>query len=197
MLKKISVVTGNTAKVQQVRQHLSPLGIETVQVNLALVEPQADSIETVALSKAAQAFVQLHEPLLVEDSGFYIDDLKGFPGPYTHYVLDTIGIGGLLRLAEPLASRSCRFLSVLAFVDAEGKSRTFVDTAEAGDLSREIDTTPSDGAWSELWRIFILDGHDRPLSAFTGDELAALWEQWETHSVYKQFAEWLEENRDH
>jgi inosine/xanthosine triphosphate pyrophosphatase family protein len=136
----------------------------------------------------------LHEPLVVEDSGFYIHDLSGFPGPYTKYVIETIGVAGLLYLALPLASRSCGFLSVLVFVDQNGQSQTFMDSADGGFLATEIDQTPCEDCWSDLWRIFIPVGYSKPLSAFTKTERAALWQKWELKSVYKQFADWLESN---
>ena len=191
MSKKINIVTGNHGKVKLAQNHIAPLGFEAVQVDLPLVEPQANSVEAVALSKAAQAFNLLHEPLVVEDSGFYINDLSGFPGPYTKYVIETIGVAGLLRLAAPLTSRLCGFLSVLVFVDQDGAPHTFVDTADAGILAAEIDQTPCDDSWSDLWRIFIPVGYSKPLSAFTNIEHTALWQKWESRSVYQQFAEWL------
>jgi non-canonical purine NTP pyrophosphatase (RdgB/HAM1 family) len=159
MSKKINVVTGNRGKVNLVQDHISPYGFQAAQVDLPIVEPQANSVEAVALSKAAQAFRMLHEPLVVEDSGFYIHDLSGFPGPYTKYVIETIGVAGLLYLALPLASRSCGFLSVLVFVDQNGQSHTFMDSADGGFLATEIDQTPCEDCWSDLWRIFIPVGY--------------------------------------
>ena len=191
MRKKINVVTGNHGKVQLLQEHVSALGYEAVQVNLPIVEPQANSIEEVALSKATQAFQLLREPLVVEDSGFYINELSGFPGPFTRYVLDTIGVNGLLRLAEPLVARTCSFYSVLAYMDAAGNVHTFVDAIGSGILAREIDDTPCEDAWSDLWRVFIPVGYSKTLVAFSGDERAALWQKWRQTSVYTQFAAWL------
>ncbi len=78
----ITFVTSNTRKFATAVEHLSPAGIELEQVALDLDEIQADSVVPVALHKAQQAFRALHRPVIIEDSGFYIDELDGFPGPF-------------------------------------------------------------------------------------------------------------------
>jgi XTP/dITP diphosphohydrolase len=176
-------------------QHLvANFGFEIVPLELPLVEPQADSIEAVAESKAAQAVRLANQPVMVEDSGFYIDELRGFPGAYTRYVLDTIGAAGLLRLAAPLHSRACRFISALSYLTPAGLSKTFVDQTGTGHLDTEIDQTSCPEAWSDLWRIFIPEKLSKPLSALTPDERAALMRTWQDESVYIQFANWLSQN---
>ena len=44
-----------------------------------------------AREKAQYAFDHLLTPLIVDDTGFFIDALNGFPGPYAAYVLNSIG----------------------------------------------------------------------------------------------------------
>jgi non-canonical purine NTP pyrophosphatase (RdgB/HAM1 family) len=189
-LQIINFVTGNKDKLASMKEHIVEFGFDALQAALPLIEPQASSIEAVALSKAVQAFKVLQEPVVVEDSGFCIDGLSGFPGPYTKYVLDTIGAAGLLRLAEPLASKTCKFVSVLTYIDLEGEPHTFVDQG-MGTLAMEVDTTSSEQIWSDLWRIFIPDGKSKAFTALTLNEQTNLWKKWQANSVYTQFAEWL------
>ena len=99
-------------------------------------------MEAVALAKAQQAFAQLRAPLVVEDSGFCVDALSSFPGPYTKYVLATIGVAGLLRLAAPLPSRACRFVAALVHADGDGVMHSFLDDRGTGVLALEADDTP-------------------------------------------------------
>lgn len=189
MTTTIHFVTSNQNKVQAMRRLLD--GFEIIQMEVPLVEPQANSVEAVAESKAAQAANQLHQPIIVEDSGFCIPSLGGFPGAYTRYVLDTLGAGGLLRLTESLENRECHFVSALTYAMPDGFSRTFVDRTGSGRLALEIDQTPCPEAWSDLWRIFIPDGHTRTLSALTQTERLELMRGWQAESVYLQFATWL------
>jgi XTP/dITP diphosphohydrolase len=188
VLKKIRFVTENRGKAKALSEQLATIGLEVERVDLPLVEPQESSVEAVALAKARQAFSAIGGPLVVEDSGFCVDALRGFPGPCTKYVIETIGAEGLLRLAAPLSDRSCRFVSALVYMDASGAARVFTDDQGVGTLARESDATPCDDAWSDLWRVFIPAGASRPLSALPAAEREALWALWRSHSVYARLA---------
>ncbi len=187
----IHFVSGNRGKARVFEDCVAAAGFTAEHVELSLVEPQADTVEAVALAKAQQAFARLRAPLVVEDSGFCVDALSGFPGPYTKYVLETIGVAGLLRLAAPLSSRSCRFVAALVHVDGDGAMHTFLDDRGTGVLALEADDTPCPGAWSALWSVFIPAGTTRPMVALSSAERDALWTRWHSHSVYAQLARWL------
>lgn len=74
----------------------------------------------IAREKARYAYERLCRPLIVDDTGFCIAALSGFPGPYAAYVLDTIGLAGILRLMEGKQDRSACFETAIAFADADG-----------------------------------------------------------------------------
>jgi non-canonical purine NTP pyrophosphatase (RdgB/HAM1 family) len=188
---RIHFVTGNRGKATVLSAELAGIGLEVVGVDLELVERQASSIEAVARAKANEAFTRIGGPLVVEDSGFCVDALSGFPGPYTKYALETIGAEGLLRLAAPLSNRSCGFVAVLVHVDARGLAQAFTDTRSVGTLARTSDPTPCDEAWSDLFRVFIPLGERAPYTALPPAEREALWARWRAHSVYAQLAAWL------
>ncbi len=187
----INFITGNPGKVKTMQNHIKKYGFDVVQTKLSLVEPQANNAEAVALSKAMQAFKTLKQPVVVEDSSFHIDELKGFPGPYIKYVLQTLGVEGILALTKHLKNRTCRFTSALAYIDSDGVPRTFVQKGDAGILDTKVDKTPSGEAWSDLWRIFIPSGYKKPLTGLNKQEKDALWKKWEKESVFSQFAAWL------
>lgn len=180
----INFVTSNSGKVKTMQDHIQKYGFEVVQTKLSLVEPQATNAEAVALSKAMQAFKALKQPVVVEDSSFHIDELKGFPGPYIKYVLQTLGVEGILRLTQSLKNRTCRFVSALAYVDSDGVPRTFVQKGDAGILDTKVNKTPNDEAWSDLWRIFIPTGYKKPLTGLAKSDRDKLWKKWERESVF-------------
>jgi len=188
---KINFVTSNRSKFRALQDQLTPYNFAVVQIELPLIEPQCNSVEEVSSSKASQAFAQIKEPVVVEDSGFSIDALAGFPGPYTKYALETIGIDGLLRLALPFESRTCRFISVLTYLDSQEKALTFSDRNGMGTIALTIDKTECEGMWSDLWRIFIPDGVTKPMTALLPEQRASLLKQWAANSVFTQFACWL------
>lgn len=183
--------TSNKGKALALKKLSANFGIEITQVELELIEPQADSVVEVAQNKALQAVNLLGKPVVVEDSGFVIDALAGFPGAYTKYIMSTIGADGLLRLAAPYPQATCHFVSAMCYATPDGIRRTFVDNSAEGILADSLDSHQQPDAWSELWRIFIPKGYDKPLSAFTPDEQNTLMQHWQASSVYGQFVRWL------
>ena len=130
----ILFATGNEHKVSEAAAILVPLGHEVepllIQGNPPeFIEPQAEGIEEVALSKIEQARelvmgTKLEDSIiLVEDSGLFIDALRGFPGPYSSYVESTIGLSGILQLMSAEPERGAEFRAIAA-ISIEGNTIT-------------------------------------------------------------------------
>ena len=94
---RVTFVTSNPHKYREVREILAPFGIEAVRHSLALPEPQARSLRSVVREKIAHVPRRL-DPVLVEDSGIFVSALEGFPGVYSRYAFETIGLTGILRM---------------------------------------------------------------------------------------------------
>jgi len=187
----ITFVTGNAGKLRTAREHLSPLGIKVEQARLDLDEIQSLDVQSVAMHKAWQAYRVLGRPLIIEDSGFGIDELDGFPGPMVKHTLSAIGARGIARLADLTSSRTCRFTSFLVYIDSHGVPRVFTSPAGTCTVAAEPVVPVTDGAWSELWNVVIPDDCSAPLSALPRDEASRLAEQWKQESVFRQFGDWL------
>lgn len=99
-MKKITYVTGNWAKIDSAKQILEPLGFTIDNVKMDTLEIQADDTSEVAKYSAKWASEKLKCAVLKNDSGLFVEALNGFPGVYTHYVDDTIGEDGLLKLLD-------------------------------------------------------------------------------------------------
>ncbi len=190
-MESIKFVSTNRGKAKVLAECLAAVGAELQRIELPIIEPQGSTLEAVALDKARQAFSMIEEPLVVEDSGLCVDGLAGFPGPVTKFMLETIGVAGLLRLANGLPSRTCRFVGALVYVDEDGVTHTFVDKQGVGTLALEVDGTRCAEAWSTTWNVFIPEGASKPLSALSPAERNAQFARWQAHSVYAQFAQWL------
>ncbi|MBX6722580.1 MAG: S-adenosylmethionine:tRNA ribosyltransferase-isomerase, partial [Dactylosporangium sp.] len=187
----IAFVTGNAAKVETARQHLAPFGIDVEQVTLDLDEIQSPLVRDVALHKAQQAFRVLRRPLIVEDSGFYIDEL-GFPGPLVKQFVRSVGSRGIIKLADLTSDRRCHFEGVLVYIDGHGVPRVYTDSGDGGTVAREPADKPHPGAWSPLWDVFIPTGCDKPLSALSAEERERVFAGWAKSSVFAQFGEALD-----
>ena len=122
---RVHFVTTNQNKVTEASGILSPLGFVIKQLLIGgqvpdIIEPQAEGIEEIARYKLEQAISLTmgtefeNEVLLVEDSGLFIDSLSGFPGPYSSFVHETIGLSGVLTLMSGETDRGAEFRAVAA-----------------------------------------------------------------------------------
>lgn len=116
-------VTGNVHKFHEAKAVLREFGITTAMLNLDATEIQADEIEAIAKTSAIEAAQKSRMPIFVEDAGLFIDALKGFPGPYSAYVYQTLGTKGILRLMNNESQRAAHFHSTIAFSDS-GKAKS-------------------------------------------------------------------------
>ncbi|MDQ1280972.1 MAG: XTP/dITP diphosphohydrolase [Thermoproteota archaeon] len=107
--------TGNSNKVEEVREILSDYYIRIESADVKGIEIQADTVEEIARASAKTAALKEGKPIFVEDTGFFIEALKGFPGPYASYVDRTIGRKGVLRLLDRVGNRKAEFKSAIAF----------------------------------------------------------------------------------
>lgn len=122
------MVTSNANKAAEVSAYFGG-SLEVVHIALDVPEHRSEDVGEIAREKARYAFEKLNTPLIVDDTGFFIDALKGFPGPYAAYVLNTIGTTGILKLMEGVEDRTARFTTGIAYAD-DGDIRVFTGTIE-------------------------------------------------------------------
>lgn len=184
--------TGNSGKFRTAQEHLAPWGIEVEQVALELDEIQTTSVAEIAQHKARQAFALLGRPLFVEDSGFYIEEFGGWPGPMVKQALEAIGPSGFTHLADLTEKRTCRFASAAVYADADGRLKTFAeDTRSSGSIAAAPDRGNSPRSWSDLWSIFVPNGAATTLAALPQGEQNRVFAGWAKTSVVAALGEWL------
>ncbi|MBS7656830.1 XTP/dITP diphosphatase [Candidatus Bathyarchaeota archaeon] len=130
-------VTGNIHKFFEARQILAEYNIASAMLKIKVSEIQDDDIENIAKTGAREAAKTSGLPVIVEDAGLFIDALNGFPGPYSKFVFNTIGLNGILRLLGNEQKREAYFKSVVAFCNSEGTIKTFSGIVE-GRISNKI-----------------------------------------------------------
>jgi XTP/dITP diphosphohydrolase len=113
------MVTSNAGKAAEVAAFFGGL-LKVDHVALDVPEYRSNDVAEIARGKARYSYTQLNTPLIVDDTGFFIDALQGFPGPYAAYVLNSIGNAGILKLMEGISDRNARFTTGIAYADERG-----------------------------------------------------------------------------
>ena len=111
-----------------------------------------------------------------------IPALNGFPGPYTHYVEDTLTKDGILKLMDGIENREAYFIEVLAYTELEKEPVVFVSKTK-GSIAYE---KSGEFGWS-YDKIFIPYGEEKTLSNFSDDERWKFWDD----TAYEKLAEHL------
>lgn len=171
----------NNAKISAARQCLQPHGIEVNAREDALHEIQADDVELISRYKAAQAYARAGQPVIVEDSGLFIEALNGFPGPYLKAVMTTVGPPALLQLLEGHENRSCKLISALVLQWSFTETVAF--TSVGAWCVRTSPATAVPGGWSDLWTLLEAD----PQAGVSGEAEAPQWYP----QVFVQLGEWI------
>ncbi len=109
--------TSNPHKFKEAKEIFADHGIKIKRIPSAYEEIQAATLEEVALSALSKI---TKDDIFIEDAGLFIDSLNGFPGVYSSYVLDTLGIHGVLKLMETVTDRGAEFASVVGMRHASG-----------------------------------------------------------------------------
>ncbi len=124
-METILFITANEHKLEEANRILSPFDIELKISPQKKVEIQSRSLMNIARHAALVAAKSLQSPVLVEDSGLFINALKGFPGPFSSYVHSTIGCEGIIRLLTGVTDRRALFKCAIAFCAPTSRPETF------------------------------------------------------------------------
>ena len=129
--------TGNKHKFAEVVEILKDYPLRVEQIDAKGKEIQSDSIEEIARESVTNSALAAKLPVFVEDTGLYIQNLNGFPGPYAAYASKTIGLRGILLLLRGANDREAVFRSAVAFA-APGMTTT----SFSGELKGKVTSSP-------------------------------------------------------
>lgn len=182
--KSLKMITTNKSKFLEARKVLSEMGITLFQINVKRVEIQADKLNEIAKFSAEEAAKSVVGPIIAEDAGLFIEHLGGFPGPYSSYVLSTLGLDGILKLLEGKVNRAAHFESAVAFCESGRKTAEVFTGSTSGNIATE--KRGSNGFGYDP--IFIpLDGDMRTFGEMNSDQKNRLSHR---ARAMKEFGEW-------
>jgi XTP/dITP diphosphohydrolase len=119
-MRTLRFVTTNPGKVREAEKYLADV-YDVEQHDYDYTEIQSDELADIAARGAEDAYgaQDADVPVVVDDAGLFVRALDGFPGPYSSYVEDTLGVERVWRLAEDLEDRRAAFRCVVAYADGD------------------------------------------------------------------------------
>ena len=126
---KLVLISSNKSKIREFMRLLRPeFDVEIMQFEY----PELKLDDPCEISKAAAKVLaeRLKKTVLVEDSGFFIDALKGFPGTNTKFSDHRIGNEGIIKLMKGLRNRKSFYKSAIGLCSPGKKPLCFLGTEE-------------------------------------------------------------------
>ena len=164
-MPELQIITSNNGKIKEFKEIFGDSKYLPVQNNIDYPEIQASSLEEVEDFGLSWLGEKIEPPFVIDDSGVFIDNFDGFPGVYTRYVYDTIGLAGVLRQMENIDNRACTFRCVLGLLTESGEKRKFSGECH-GTLINEL---RGDGGFG-YDPIFIPQGFDKTFAELAPEE---------------------------
>lgn len=186
-MEEIIFVTHNKGKIATAQKHLKNAKVSIYEYELD--EIRSDSVEEIAKHKVLQAYNVTHKPCIAMDSGFFIEALDGFPRTFVNFALETVKLDGILKLLEGKENRNAKFLECLAYYD--GKDIKYFYGESKGKIAMQKEGMDSSKKWSDLWYIFIPNGHDKTMAQMTDEERTRKNELDGSTSSLEEFAKWI------
>ncbi|KAG0362925.1 nucleoside triphosphate pyrophosphohydrolase ham1 [Gamsiella multidivaricata] len=119
-----------------------------------LPELQGSSYE-IAREKCKKAAEITKGPVYVEDTGLGFDALKGLPGPYIKWFLESIGLEGLVKMLEGYTDKSAMAYCTIAYTTGPGSEPILFEGSVKGSIVDPVG--PRKFGWDP---IFKPDGQD-------------------------------------
>ena len=105
----IKVITSNPGKVREYQKAFGDLGVKMEHLHIPYDEVQTAELEEVVEKGMAEIRSKGISDFMIDDSGMFVDSLKGFPGVYSAYVQKTIGNQGILKQMSGVKDRRAVF----------------------------------------------------------------------------------------
>lgn len=179
---EILFITGNKEKIAIASRILDKENIKLKTMKIECPEMQSDDNEIIAKESAKYASHFTKTDVVKVDTGFYIEALNGFPGPYAEYVERKLDAQDILKMMANKTNRTAYYKEVLAYCEY-GKEPIIFVTYTYGKISTEL--SGSEGYNYD--RIFICDGDDKTIANFTNEQRKEKY----SHSNWEKLVNYL------
>ena len=184
---RLVLVTQNPHKLKELTPLFKKYNVEFDTTSLEKHEIRSENIEEIAREAAKIAFETLQKPVVVDDTGFFVDSLNGFPGSYAGIVLNFIGFEGILRLMASNDDRASDFKTAVGYYDGQ-HLESFVGSM-SGSIARESAGVGGFG----YDPIFIPNGFTKTYAELTFDEKISISHR---TKAFEEFLRWYSSTLD-
>jgi len=156
----LEFITGNANKFTEVKAIVPNVS----QIDIDLPEIQGIDAQEIITFKLQSAFDHRESEFIVEDTSLYLDSMNGLPGPLIKWFMKTIGMIGLVKIANK-------------FGDTKASAKTMVGYAKSkddifffeGEVKGKIVSPRGDNGFG--WDpIFQPEGSDKTLAEMAMEE---------------------------
>ncbi|MCJ1341831.1 nucleoside triphosphate pyrophosphohydrolase ham1 [Peltigera leucophlebia] len=123
-VKELNFITANPNKLAEVKDILGDtVVLKSKSIDLPEIQ---GTIEKIALDKCRRAaditkfIAKVGGPVLIEDTALCFNALKGLPGPYIKWFLESLGHDGLNKLLFAYEDKSAQAVCTFAYCEGHG-----------------------------------------------------------------------------
>ena len=168
-MKKIYVATTNKGKFESLSIDVQDLNVELEMYETDIMEPRSYVLEEIAAKKVMEAYTKIGSPCIAIDGGFYLSAYNNFPGSFTNFVLDTIGLDGMMDLIRE-KTKEAYFADAIAYMDNTLDKPVVYVSKTKGTCSMEKKGVLQPWHWSNIAYIFIPENYQKTLAELTYKE---------------------------
>ncbi|MBD3249878.1 RdgB/HAM1 family non-canonical purine NTP pyrophosphatase [Candidatus Woesearchaeota archaeon] len=169
---KINLVTGNKNKVGEYKRLFSEEGIEVEHLEIDYPELRHDSFEEITKEAAERVSDETGKVVVLEDGGFFVESLDGFPGVSSAYFFKRLGSQGILKLMQDIDERRCYYKVAVAYCEPGEKAEIFVGEEKG----RVAGSEKGENGWG-YDNIFIPEGSEQTYGEIKKEEDICLFRQ--------------------
>ena len=182
-MHNVRFATSNPHKVAEANIVGKEYGIRFEQLKVPYPEIRDESVSVVAEDGARFVYAKVAGPIIVEDTGLFIDSLKGFPGAYSAFAYRKVGCRGILKLLSGEKNRKAHFTSAVGYCDQDG-TKVF-----EGAIGGRIATEEGGSGGFGFDSIFIPKGFEKTF----GEDPETKMQVSHRRLAFVKFCDWLTE----
>lgn len=171
-------ITGNENKL---REAIQILGVEMVSKNIDIKEIQDVDLEEVIRDKIRNAYKLIKKPVMVEDTGLFLNALNGFPGALIKQLLGRVGREGIVKLLKGFDDKSVVAKCAVGFTKDGKDLKVFIGEAEGLIVSPRGE---SGFGWDP---IFQPKGYEKTFAEMNSEEKNAISHRYKALKKFKWY----------